>query len=150
DGDLLKGATFIGGSEADGLVDQGGLVPRKTTLVYNYADNFRGEVLIDSFGGIYVVATTSSPDFPVTNQAFQKSKGAGTDGCAFMLDSNLTQLNWSTFVGGNGDDALFSIRFNRDGDILLAGGTQSTDLPVSSDALQKGFAGGRADAFFLR
>src|SRR5690606_33190953 len=63
DGDLLKGATFIGGSEADGLVDQGGLVPRKTTLVYNYADNFRGEVLIDSFGGIYVVATTSSPDF---------------------------------------------------------------------------------------
>lgn len=145
----LIGATFIGGENQDGLVDEGVNNPIDS-LVYNYADHFRGEVLIDSGNFIYVAATTRSKDFPVTGNAFQKTLRGGTDGVLFALDSNLKNLVWSTYIGGTMDDALYSIRFDANGDILAAGGTVSNNLPVTSDAIQKGFAGGRADAFFLR
>ena len=138
DGTALLGSTFIGGAEDDGV--------NAGPLVYNYADDFRGDVFVDIKGNILIASCSESPDFPVQN-AIQGAKKAGYDGVAFSFDANLENLSWSTYLGGKGEDALFSIKIDDNDNIVVGGGTQSNDLPVSVNALHKTYLGGTSDGF---
>lgn len=152
DGSALIGSTYIGGDHDDGFVEQGNTnADIKNKLVYNYADNYRGDVIIsEQTKDIYIASATSSANFPVTLNAFQATKGDSIDGCIFQLDENLTQLKWSTFLGGQFEDALYSIKLNEIEDIYVAGGTRSTNLPTTTTAYRSSFSGGRADGYFAR
>lgn len=48
---------FFGGSNHDGLTDG--------ALKYNYADEFRGEVLTDKANNVYLVSSTNSDSLPL-------------------------------------------------------------------------------------
>ena len=88
-GSQLVGSTFIGGSGNDGLNDNdipGGY----GTLVYNYGDQFRGEVINDASGNIYAISSTLSNDFPTTPGVFQSVSGGGQDAVVFKFNANLT------------------------------------------------------------
>ncbi|MGV3636130.1 MAG: gliding motility-associated C-terminal domain-containing protein [Flavobacteriales bacterium] len=141
DGTDLLASTFIGGSANDGLNTAAG-------LKFNYADEIRGEVLLDINDNVYVASSTASSDMPTTANAIQGTYGGGSqDGVLLKMDASLTTLIWCTYFGGAAADAVYNLELDENGGIYIAGGTQSTDLPVSAGAYQSSFQGGIADGF---
>lgn len=142
DGTALVASTYLGGSGNDGLT-----YPEYSGLHYNYADEVRGEIDIDRNNNVYIATCTRSTNFPTTAGAYQTSSGGLMDGVIIKLDNNLTQLIWSTYIGGNDDDAIYSVAFDGNDDLYVSGGTQSTTFPVTSGVIQNINKGGRADGF---
>jgi gliding motility-associated-like protein len=144
DGSALLGSTYLGGGLNDGL-------NAAPALKFNYADEVRGEVLLDEQDRIWVISCTQSGNMPVTADAAQSAFAGGThDGYIARFDANLTQMQYGSYLGGNGADACFSGEFDGAGRLFVCGGTASTDLPVSTGALQAVNNGGLADAFAAR
>lgn len=133
-GTALLGATYVGGTGTDGVND--------FSLSPNYGDNNRGEVFTDAAGMIYVSGSTSSADFPTTAGAYQTTIGGQQDACVFKLDSMCTAMQFSTFLGGSGDDAAFALLTKSNGQIVVVGGTTSTNFPTVAGALHDTSMGG--------
>ena len=142
DGTSLLGSTYVGGSGNDGLT-----YPEYIGLNFNYADDVRGEIAIDGNDNVYVASTSRSADFPVTAGAYQTIKSDSSDAVVFKIDGYLTHMIWSTFLGGKDNDAAYSLDFDPNGDLYIAGGTISTDFPVTTGVFQSTNHGGRADGF---
>ncbi len=130
DGTTLKGATFIGGNSNDGIME------KFHPLTKNYGDQFRGEVIVDDQDNIYVASNTSSTDFPIINGPQIVYGGDVNDGVLMKFNKNLSDLQWSTYVGGSGMDALFSVKVDTDGNVFATGGSNSVDFLVSADAIK--------------
>ena len=63
---------------------------------------------------------TQSTDFPTSNNAYQTNFGGGNlDGCLFKLDNKLQNLVWSTYIGGERFDAVYSIALNDSLDVMF-------------------------------
>jgi gliding motility-associated-like protein len=138
-GTALIGATYIGGSSAD--------AQNVGTLSPNYGDGSRGEIFYDNNTEIVVAVSTQSQDFPTTPGAYQTTYGGGTqDGCFFKLNNNCSNLIFSTFIGGNLEDAAFSIAKNSLGNWVICGGTKSNNFPTTGGAITP-VAPGATDAF---
>ena len=140
DGDSLLASTFIGGSSNDGL-------NTGQPLKKNYADESRGEIIVDGQSNVYVVSCTFSDDFPTTPGSFQPTYNSGKEGCVLKLDQNLSHLIWSSYMGGSGNEACYSMDLASDNSIYLCGGTTTTDLVTSATAVQSTYGGGSCDGF---
>ncbi len=151
DGSMLVHSTFIGGSENDGLNYRSRYAPYlmhgNDSLYYNYGDGARGEIITDDQNNVYIGSCTFSDDFPVTANAFQTSNNGLQEGVAFRLDPALSQLVWSSYIGGSLDDAVYSVDIDSEGRLYASGGTVSQDFPMTSNAWQSSFQGGSTDAF---
>ncbi len=146
----LLGATYIGGSLDDG-VNISSIFTAVTGLKHNYGDDSRSEVITDNAGNIYVAASTTSTDFPVTANATQSSHQGQQDGVVFKLTPNLSTLTWSTYLGGTSDDAAYVLALSPNASrVYVAGGTASSNFPVTSATLWPSYMGGTADGFILR
>ncbi len=141
-GTALLGSTYLGGSDNDGLT-----YPEYASLNYNYADEVRGEINIDKNDNVYIASCTRSANFPVTAGALQTTFAGGTDGVVVKMNSGLSAIIWSTFLGGNDEDAIYSIDFDPNGDLYVAGGTISNNFPNTPGSLQTTNRGGRAEGF---
>lgn len=140
DGDRLLSGTYIGGAGNDGanIAD---------TLHYNYGDASRGSINIDGDGNVIVVSSTSSVDFPV-KQAFQPQYGGGTqDGVVFTFNETLSNLLWSSYIGGDKADGVYGLAFGNNGNIVITGGTCSPGFPSTPAAVQTAYRGGPSDGF---
>jgi gliding motility-associated-like protein len=140
-GTALIGSTFVGGSGGDAQ-NSGALSP-------NYGDFNRGEIAYDNNGDIIVAVSTNSNDFPTTLGAFQTAfGGGGQDGCVFRVTSTCNSLQFSTFLGGNGLDACFSIVKNSVGNWVVVGGTTSPNFPAQASSNQPVYQGA-TDGFIV-
>ena len=121
-------------------------------LKWNYGDDARSEVQVDNSGNIYVTGNTTSPDFPTTPGALSTVYGGGMqDGVAFKLNSSLSALLWSSYIGGNGDDAGYVLTFNpNQTSFYIAGGTNSTNFPTVPGCWQTTYMGDSSDGFILK
>ncbi len=133
DGESLLASTFLGGTRNDGL-------NTSPALKHNYADEVRGEITIDMNGNVCIVSSTFSSDFPVTEDSFQPVIGGGQDACIAKLNYNLSDLIWASYLGGEGQDAGYSISIASDNSIFLCGGTTSTYFPVTQNVVQENFS----------
>jgi gliding motility-associated-like protein len=151
DGSQLLASTYIGGSGNDGLNFRQHynyvVMHGNDSLYYNYGDGARGEIITDDLNNVYVASSTFSNDFPVTGFPFQPTSGGLQEGVVFKLDYNLTTLVWSSYIGGSSDDAAYSIDTDKNYDILITGGTNSSDFPTTTGAYHETYLGGTADAF---
>lgn len=137
--DLLA-STFIGGTGNDGL-------STGTGLKFNYADEMRGEVLFDNDDNVIIVSSTYSADFPVTSEAFQPTIGGNQDGCIIKLDSDLENVLFGTYLGGLQPDAAYAVDVDSENNVIVTGGTVSTDFPVTAGTISGSFNGGSADGY---
>jgi hypothetical protein len=95
-------------------------------------------------GGATVVAgETLSLDFPTTLGAFDPLYHGGTDACVSCFSPDGTQLLWSTFLGGAGDEGVRSLAIGSSGAITLAGETTSSDFPTTPGGFDSSFNGVR-------
>jgi len=150
DGQTLLGSTFYGGTGNDGLNGgtDGNEYVNLDTLRKNYADDVRGEIMVDNNSNVYVVSSTRSLNLPVSIGAFQPTYGGGLqDGCIIKMNQNLTNLIWSSYLGGSKSDACYSIQIDRENNIYVAGGTTSLNFPTTPGVVQPTYQGGVSDGF---
>ncbi|MBP6313531.1 MAG: gliding motility-associated C-terminal domain-containing protein [Flavobacteriales bacterium] len=143
-GSAILGSTFLGGSNNDGLNSA-------AALKFNYADEVRGEVLLNSVNDVWIVSCTESSDMPMTTEAAQPGFAGGShDGYVARLSPNLDQLLYASYIGGSGAEAAYNGTVDTQDRLYVCGGTTSTDLNASSTALNGTYNGGTADAFIAR
>ena len=135
-GTKLLGSTFLGGTEIDGL--------NVGDLVYNYGDDFRGEIILTKENDIIITSTTQSNDFPVKN-AFQSQLNGTQDAIISKLSSDLSTLIWSSYFGGSGEESGNSVQTDSNGEVFFTGGTTSPALPFSVN-----FHGGISDGYLVK
>ncbi len=144
DGSALLGSTYLGGSLNDGLNSA-------PALKFNYADEVRGEVFLDTLGNVWITSCTQSPDMLTTPSAVQPAFGGGShDGYIARFDPLLTQLQYASYLGGSSADAIYAGELDAQGRLFVTGGTSSTNLAPSAGAVSPAFNGGAADAFAVR
>lgn len=139
DGTTMLASTYVGGTNNDGL--------NTSNLSYNYGDQFRGEIDLDVNGDVYVASMTSSSDFPTTVSSPVLS--GSQDAVVFKMPATLNTMVWSRFIGGSNIETGNSVHVSSVGDVYVAGGTTSNDMPFSNgfDLL---FNGGLSDGYLVR
>lgn len=153
-GQNLMASTYIGGSSNDGVNYRTLGLPYNSVVAYdslttNYGDQFRGEIYLDQNGSVLVASCTRSVNFPLQN-AFQGVKGVGQDAVVFRLNPSFSALEFSSFYGGNKDDAAYSVKTDTLGAIVFAGGTSSNNLIGTTGAYQSTYNGGKTDGFVAK
>jgi len=128
DGSDLVFATYLGGSAGEWL------------STHNLA--------VDDQGNAYVALQTSSTDYPVTRGALQKAHGGANTDCAVTKLSPTGALLLSTYLGGSGTENADGIYVDSQGNVFVTGDTQSTNFPVTPNALQMQNHGG-GEAFVV-
>ncbi|MBN1992537.1 MAG: SBBP repeat-containing protein [Anaerolineae bacterium] len=101
-------ATFLGGANGD----------------YGY------DIAVDEQGYAYVTGWTVSPDFPVTEGAFDTTY-EGSDGYVAKLNLDASDLVYATFIGGSMSDYVYALDLDSLGNAYLSGHTASPDFPVT-------------------
>ena len=108
-------------------------------------------VALDAANNVYVTGWTNwaqpggPPPFPTTPDAFQPMNAGVRDAFVTRLDPALSNILYSTFLGGSGDDVGTGITVGETGIVYVAGRTASTDFPTAN-AVQP-YPGGGQDAF---
>ncbi len=131
----LIGSRIIGGSANDGVniapKYSRNIVPMgQNSLRLNYGDDGRSEVILDNTGNVYLASCTSSSNFPVSANAFQKNSGGMQDGVFIKTSPDLGTILASSYLGGNKDDAAFALALDPlTGNVFIAGGTSSGNFP---------------------
>jgi len=143
-GDTLLGSTYYGGSANDGLNTTG-----IGSLQFNYGDHARGEVIIDGQDNIYIGSVTNSSNIQTTSNSFQPNFGGDVDGIIAKFNSDLSNLTWASFVGGNDDDCVNSLKLDNSGNLFATGGTASSNFNTES-GFDNTYNGGQADGFLLK
>jgi len=103
---------------------------------------------VDFNGNAYVAGVSDSGNFP-THGGFQAGKNGGSDGFISKLSSNGATLSYSTFLGGNGLDWGFGVTADPEGNVYVAGATNSPNFPVTSGSFQ-GTLSGPVDGFLAK
>ena len=132
------------------------LDPTGATLLYatylggNGSDVGLG-IAVDGGGNAHVTGGTFSTNFPTTANAVQPTATAGGSREAFVTKLNVlgSALEYSTFLGGSGDDVGNAIALSGRGVAYVTGTTASPTFPVTLGSVQTGFGGpaGGTDAF---
>ncbi len=153
-GNGLIGSIKIGGAGDDGVNIKPKYptsAPSATSLRRNYGDDARSEVIQDAANNIYLVSSSQSQNFPVRNAVQTTNRGL-QDGVIMKFTPTINAILFSTYFGGSGDDACFVANINpTTGDLFVAGGTSSNNLPGNTaGVIQPAFAGGVADGFITQ
>lgn len=96
-------------------------------------------IAVDSRGQAHVVGSTESPDFPLHNPLRQY--GGFIDAFAAKLSAGGASLLYSTYLGGSGGDAGFSVRLDSAGNAYIGGSTVSGNFPTTPGAFDRTLGG---------
>jgi hypothetical protein len=140
DGTGILWSTFLGGSNKENDMVSGPNPPLNNLLRLK---NPRGDIALDSAGTIVVAGQTYSDDFPTTVGAFDRTLNGGNDGFVTKLNSDGTQLLWSSYLGGSTsappderEEIASGIAVNPWDEIFVIGWTYSSDFPVTPGGLK--------------
>jgi uncharacterized protein (TIGR03437 family) len=128
--------------------------PATKSLVYSTylggsKDDAGMAIAVDSAGNAFIGGFANSTDFPITSStALQAVFGGASNAGQPTGDGFLTQISpdgskilYSSYYGGQSDDAVGALALDAQGNLYLAGSTMSSNLPVTSNAAQHAFGG---------
>ena len=128
-----------------------------SSYVGGSGDDYGNAVALDAAGDAYLTGQTMSTNFPTLGPYQASCEGCTTfsqpDAFVTKVNSSGTALVYSTYIGGNYEDAGNAIAVDSSGNAYVAGATSSSDFPVmggfqttSGGPTEPGVAG---DAFVL-
>lgn len=126
-GQNMLGGTFVGGLGLDGVgADRSIRSVNEFPLIYNYADEFRGEIITDN-DRVYIGGVTYSSDFPHSVSNSKPNVFKNSNAVVYCLNGKLDRLEWSHVVGTTTDqfDAIYGVALDGKGRLFAAGGTMS-------------------------
>jgi beta-propeller repeat-containing protein/ASPM-SPD-2-Hydin domain-containing protein len=117
-------------------IEAGGAGLQYSTLLGGSSTTTGRSIAVDSSGNAYVAGHTLSTDFPQTSApagacAGKCGSGGGTLHDAFVTEVKASGagLQFSTLLGGSGDDQAFGVALDSSSNIYVTGLTTSTDFP---------------------
>jgi hypothetical protein len=117
-----------------------------STFIGGSGDEEGNAIALDASGNTYVTGYTASSNFPVTAGAFQTTYGGLQD--AFVAKLNATgSVVYATYLGGGSRDDGRSIAIDSAGNAYVAGDTDSSNFPVTVDAMQAAPAANNSQGF---
>ncbi len=127
-GTQLVSSTYFGGSLDDGVSD----------------------LIRDSNRNVVVAGSTGSTNFPVTPGSFDTTLVQGSACFVSRLDSTLSHVLTSTFLGDSGTNSASKILIDNYNALVVTGQTSSNSFPITTDAFQSFYGGGLRDCFISR
>lgn len=101
-----------------------------------------------SYNFVFSGATTSD-NFPLSGNANQTSRVGQEEAYVAVVSEDGSFLNYSTYLGGDDEDYGLGIKVDSQGNIIVAGTTESLDFPTVN-AYQPAHAGGTMDCFIAK
>ena len=127
DGKKLLYSTYIGGSERDR----------------------RAGIALDELSNVYITGWTLG-DFPTTAGAFQRIFSGDIDMVACKFDPTLSNLIFSTLIGGPGLDITTShLSLDKDNNLIFVG-EAGYDFPTTAGSYDQSFNGGNTDCVIIK
>ncbi len=121
-------STYFGGSDLEGVLNIG-----RQNTGYNF----------------YAIGYSYSIDFPASVGAYQAANAGNADAFIFKIDEDGNRL-WATYYGGSSNDEAQAMNYDSNNDMIVVGGTYSSNLPgVTGSSFQPALAGGQ-DAFIAK
>jgi len=156
-GDQFLFSSYYGGSGNDNAYDSvkdtagavyitGSTVPRLFSSYFGDLTTRIDSVNVDHNGNYLLTGTTYSSDF-LTKNANQSTLSSLGDAFATKLN-RYHQLEYSTYLGGAGSDEG-NVVVNSCGDTVFAGYTNSSNFPVSNNAMDTTY-NGNGDGFLAK
>ena len=124
DGTQLAYSTYIGGSGTDTA----------------------SGAALDTLGNFYIAGRSDSEDFPTIN-AFAPSRKGIANAVVTALSPTGSTLEFSTYLGGSGQDGANALALNCATGLSIAGNTASPDFPVTAGVMQSTFGLNQQDGF---
>ncbi|MBP7810032.1 MAG: gliding motility-associated C-terminal domain-containing protein [Bacteroidia bacterium] len=125
-GTTLLASTYIGGT--------------KSEIINNFNASswwwgwVTGEMECDDSGNVYVIGSTNSNNFPVTAGVISPTLQGTSDAYVFKIDNTLSNLIWSTYLGGSLNENGTSIKLDGSGGVYCYGSTSSANFPTTVGA----------------
>ena len=125
-----------------------------STYLGGNGDEAARAIAVDSSGFAYMAGDTVSTNFPAAPKVpLQASYGGRRDAFVAKFSADGSQLLYSTYLGGADIETGAGIAVDSGGNAYVAGQTDSTDFPVTPNALQSANADGAnrfADAYVAK
>ncbi len=142
--DFPVAGTLGNGNAGDADAFVTGISASGSTLIYSTClgggrDDYAADIAVDTFGATCVVGYTGSTDFP-TSGPYSSVKAAGYDAFLTKINPAGSAYDFSTFIGGDGDDFATGVAVDANLRPYITGYTDSTDYPVLN-AFQSSRAG---------
>ncbi|MEK7719679.1 MAG: SBBP repeat-containing protein, partial [Bacteroidota bacterium] len=125
------------------------------TLVFStYLGGSRSDsgygIAVDTSGNAYVTGSTASFDFPTASAIYGSNTGEYYYNDSFIakLNASGSNLEYSTYLGGNGTDFGWGIAVDTSGNAYVVGYTESSDFPMVNPAFKNN--AGYTDAFVTK
>lgn len=113
-------------------------------------------IAVDTMGQVYAAGSTTSKNFPTTQNAFQTDKTLpNEDVFVIKLNAEGNSLLYGTFMMGMTTDIAHSINVDEQGGIYVAGETRILSrnphtFPKTQNAFDTSYNGGSSDAFIAK
>lgn len=98
-------------------------------------------VALDENGAVCITGMTTSDDFPVTDNAYDDSRGGDWDVFLAKVAPDGKSIVYATYFGGSAKEYAWDMALDSTGRIYIAGKTHSTDFPATVGAYDSSFNG---------
>ncbi len=110
-----------------------------STYIGGSGEDWATGIDVDQNGAPYICGTTDSTDLPSTTGAYQTSLNGVRDGFVAKLDPDGMNLDYLTYLGGDGfGDEISDIDVDDLGRALVVGYSVSSDFPTTENAYRNG------------
>ncbi|MFC2119256.1 T9SS type A sorting domain-containing protein [Bacteroidota bacterium] len=106
------------------------------------------DLAVDENNNPIICSHIESTDYPVTQNSYDPTHNGGLEMAITKLNSGLTEIIASTWVGGNSNDCPFSMKINEAGSIFVSGFTSSSDFPATAGSYDETY-NNETDVFVL-
>lgn len=106
-------------------------------------------IYVDAGNRVSIGGVTHSTTFPTSSNAFLNALQGYMDGIIFQLNSSFTNLDYSSYIGGNDNDEIKSIYKTASNEFIVVGHTKSNNFPITTNAYQYNKNGG-LDVFITK
>jgi hypothetical protein len=119
-----------------------------STYLGGTGDDSGQSITVDTTGNAYLTGYTRSYNFPIKN-AIQTTRRGDTEAFVTKINADGSDLVYSTYLGGSGEDYGWGIAVDSLGNTLVRGDTWSRDFPIVH-AIQPTYGGGNFNCFLTK
>ena len=122
-----------------------------STFLGGASGDYGRAIALDGVGNVFVTGNTWSKNFPTTPGVYNTAHNGGNDDTfVSKLNSGLTSLLASTFLGGYSDDCSKAIAIDGGGNVYVTGETVSPNFPTTPGAYATSYKRAFRDVFISK